>query len=57
MSFRCTVSQKRNTPIYFNTSYRTEMELVPITMDYFLLKFDALKIFLGVGLHSGGLST
>ena len=43
--------QKRNTPIYFNTSYCTEMKLVPIIMDYSLLEFDALKFFLGVRLH------
>ena len=48
----CTVGQekkkKRNTPIYFNTNYRTEMKLVPIIMDYCLLQF-----FLGVRLHGG----
>ena len=38
----CTVGQiKRNTPIYFYTNYRTEMKLVPIIMDYYLLQFDA----------------
>ena len=40
--------KKRNTPIYFNTNYCTEMKLVPIIMDYCLLQFDALKFFLGV---------
>ena len=25
--------KKRNTPIYFNTNYHTEMKLVPIIMD------------------------
>ena len=55
----CTVGQKkkkkkpRNTPIYFNANYRTEIKLVPIIMDYCLLQFDALKFFLGVGLHGG----
>ena len=29
--------QKKNIPIYLNTNYRTEMELVPIIMDYCLL--------------------
>ena len=29
------------------------MKLVPIIMDYCLLQFDALKIFLGVRLHGG----
>ena len=48
--------KKRNTPIYFNTNYRTEMKLVPIIMDYCLLKFDALKFFLGVHLHRGSQS-
>ena len=43
--------KKRNTPIYFNTSYRTEMKLVPIIMDYCLLQFDDLKFLLGVRLH------
>ena len=57
---RCTVRQKkkkkkRKTPIYFNANYRTEMELVPIIMDYCLLQFDALKFFLGVRLHGGSL--
>ena len=37
-TFCCTVGQrkkkeKRNTPIYFNTNYRTEMKLVPVMMD------------------------
>ena len=40
--------KERNTPIYFNTNYRTEMKLVPVIMDYCLLQFDALKFFLGV---------
>ena len=30
-------TEKRNTPIYFNTNYRTEMKLVPIFMDHCLL--------------------
>ena len=34
-----------NTPIYFNTNYRTEMKLVPIIMDYCLLQLDALIFF------------
>ena len=45
--------KKRNTPIYFNTNNRTEMKLVPINMDYYLLQFDALKFFLWVRLHGG----
>ena len=40
-------------PINFNTNYRREMEFVPINVDYFLLKFDTLKFFLGVRLHGG----
>ena len=47
---------KKKTPIYFNTNYSTEMKLVPITMDYGLLQFDALKFFLGVRLHGAGLN-
>ena len=43
--------KKRNIPIYFNTNYRIEIKLVPIIMDYCLLKFDALNFFLGVRLH------
>ena len=42
--------KKRNTPIYFNTNYRTETKLVPIIMDYYLLQFYALKFFVGVRL-------
>ena len=45
--------ERRNTPIYFNTTYRTEMKLVPNFMDYCLLQFDALKFFLRVRLHGG----
>ena len=43
-SFKCAAGQekKRNTPIYFNTSYRREMKLVSIIMNDCLLKFDAL---------------
>ena len=48
-------NKKRNTPIYFNTNYRTEIKLVPIIMDYCLLQFDALKFFLGGRLHGGSL--
>ena len=52
--FLCKVGQKkRNTPIYFNTNYRTEMKLIPIIMDYYLLQFDALKLLLGVRLYRG----
>ena len=43
----------RNTPIYFNTSYCTEMKLVPNNRDYCLLQFDALKFVLEVCLHGG----
>ena len=43
--------KNQNTPIYFNTNYRTEMKLVPIIMDYSLHQFDAIKFFLGVRLH------
>ena len=51
-----TVGQKkRNTPIHFNTSYRIELKLVLIIMDYYLLQFDSLKFFSGVRLHGGSL--
>ena len=45
----------RNIPIYFNTNFRTEMKLVPIIMDYYLLQFDALQLFLKIRLHGGSL--
>ena len=56
----CTVGQKKkkkkgNTPIYFTTYKRTEIKLVQITMDYCLLQFDALKLFLRVRLHGESL--
>ena len=47
--------KKRNIFVNYNTYYRTEMELVPVIMDYCLLQFDALKIFLGVPLQGGSL--
>ena len=50
----CTVGQikkKRNTLIYSNTNYRTEVKLVPVIMDYCLLQYNALKFFLGFNLH------
>ena len=35
---KCTAGKKKgNTPIYFNTNYRTEMKLKPIIMNYCLL--------------------
>ena len=37
--------------IYLNTNYRTEMKLVTILMVYWVLQFDALKVFLRVHLH------
>ena len=54
--YNCAVysrSKKRNTPIYFSTNHRTEMKLIPIIMDYYLLLFDALKFFLGIRLCRG----
>ena len=52
-SFICTVGQKKkwNPPINSNKNQRRELKLVPINMDYCLLQFHALKIFLGVRLH------
>ena len=45
--------EKKNqkTLIYFSTNFRTEMKLVPIIMDYFLLQFGSLKFFFGIRLH------
>ena len=45
--------KKKKKLIYFSTNYRTEMKLVPIIMDYFLLQFDYLKFSLGVRFHGG----
>ena len=39
--------KKRNTRIYFNTNYCSEMKLVPVIMEYCLLDFDGLKFFKG----------
>ena len=47
-------TKEGNTPIYFNTHYRTEMKLIAITMDQCLLQFDALKFFQGC-VYMGGL--
>ena len=44
-----------NSSINFKTSYRREMKLVPIDMDYRRLQCDAFKFFLGVRLHGGSL--
>ena len=35
--------KERNSPIYFNANYRTEMKLKPVIMDYSLLQFDDLE--------------
>ena len=55
MFFACTVSKnkikKRNTPIYFDADYRTEMKLVSIIMYCCLLQFDSLNFFLEINLH------
>ena len=53
--FKKKKKKNRNTPIYFNTSHRTEMKLVPVITDYVLLQFDALNFFLGVRLHGRSL--
>ena len=47
--------KKRNTPIYFNKNYHTEMKLVPIIMDYCLLQSDVLNFFSGASFISGSL--
>ena len=46
--------KKRNNSINSVRNYRREMKLIPIDVDYCLLQFDALKIFLGVHLHGIG---
>ena len=38
--------KKMNANINSNTNYEREMKLVPINMDYCLLRFDALKFVL-----------
>ena len=48
----CTVGQK--TPVFLNTNFPTEMKLVQIIMDYFLLESDALKSFSEVRIYGGG---
>ena len=50
----CTVGQKKNTPIYFNTNYHREIKVVPIIMDC-LFQFEALKFFFGLRLLGGSL--
>ena len=49
------LAKKRNTPIYFNINYHTEMKLVPIIMDYCLLQLDTLMFFLRVHLYGRSL--
>ena len=49
------LSVKKKTPFFnFHTNYRREMKVIPINIDYCLLRFDALKCFLGVRLHGAG---
>ena len=47
---------KPDTLINSNTNCRREMKLIPINVDYYLLEFDALIIFLGVRLHGGSVT-
>ena len=54
-SVKLTFKKIKNTFIYFNTNYHTEMKLVPIIMDYCLLKFDALKFFFGMRIQGESL--
>ena len=49
--------KKRNNPINSSTNYRREMKLEPLNMDYCLLQFDAIKLFLRVRLQRGVVST
>ena len=44
-----------NTPIYISSNYRTEIKQVLNIMDYYLLQFDGLNLFLEVHLHRGSL--
>ena len=51
---RRTLSQKERTPpTNPNVKCRRGMKLIPVNMNYCLLKFYALKIVLGVRLHGG----
>ena len=53
---KCIVGpKKKNSPINFNTSYRKEIKLIPIDMDYYLLQFDALIFKLRIRLYWGSL--
>ena len=48
------VCQKaKNTSFNSNANYRREMKLIPVNMDYCLLKFGALNFCLEVCLHDG----
>ena len=40
--------KKQNIPISYNANYHTERKLERIKADYCLLKFDVLKLFLGI---------
>ena len=57
MGNECTVGKKKGGghPINSNTKYHRGMKLIPINMDYCLLQFDAVQLFLGVRLHGGSL--
>ena len=45
--------REKKKPFISNTNYRREMKLEPISMDYCLFQFDAIKFLLGVRLHRG----
>ena len=45
------IKKKWNIPVNSNTKYSTEMKLVPIYMDYFLLQLDSLQVYLGEYLY------
>ena len=49
------IKKKKKKSINFKTNYRREMKLALINMDYYLLQFDSLKLFLGVRLHGKSL--
>ena len=44
-------SRSKKISIISNANYRREVKNTSIIMDYCLLQFDALKLFLGVHLH------
>ena len=48
-------TKKKITFVNSNSNHRRERKLVPVYIDYCLFQFHALKIFLGIRLHSESL--